>query len=131
MAVGYGKPIPKPEKHATSKGRAKRHEAAIIQQVRAQVAERDGRCRLYVCRMGLCQGESEWAHMAGFRRFETRGKEAEARHLSEGSLMLCAKHHGMYDRHELQITAIDSAKGADGVLRIVQGNVSVLSVPRT
>jgi hypothetical protein len=31
----------------------------------------------------------------------------------------------------LEIVPIDSALGADGVLRITQGPVSVLSVPRT
>jgi hypothetical protein len=36
----------------------------------------------------------------------------------------------MLDAHVLQIKPIDSALGADGVLRITQGPVSVLSAPK-
>jgi hypothetical protein len=133
MAIGYGEPVPKPEKRRTSKSRAKRHEAAIIQQVRAKCVVRDGDCRAMKAGRWLespCQGESEWAHMAGHRRFETRGQDAAVRHLTSGSLMLCTRHHNAYDLHVLDIEPIDSAKGANGVLRIKQGPVSVLSVPR-
>jgi hypothetical protein len=134
MAVGYGKPIPKPEKRATSKGRAKRHEAAIIQQVRAACVARDGDCRLgpiWDYFGSVCGGESEWAHMPTHRRSKTIGQPAEDRHCTEGSLMLCTRHHAMLDQHHFDIIPIDSALGANGVLRIVQGPVSVLSVPRT
>jgi hypothetical protein len=128
-------PCPKPEPKAKSKARAKRHEAAIIQQVRAQCVARDGDCRVWQKWTWLsdawsCSGESEWAHMAGHRRFETRGQEAEIRHLTSGTVMLCTRHHQLYDSRLLDIEPIDSAKGADGVLRIKQGPVSVLSVPR-
>jgi hypothetical protein len=125
-------PCPKPEPKAKSKARAKRHEAAIIQQVRAQCVERDGHCRIgsATTHLGACTVWSQWCHMEDKRRSKTLGQEPEVRHTTQGSFMGCAKHHGMYDSHELQITAIDSAKGADGVLRITRGDVSVLSVPR-
>jgi hypothetical protein len=127
-------PCPKPEARAKSKARARRHESAIIQQVRARCVARDGDCRLgHAGRwldIGLCGGESEWAHAAGFRRFETRGKDAAERHLTAGSLMLCSKHHQAFDSHVLDIEPLDTALGADGVLRIRQGNISVLSVPK-
>jgi hypothetical protein len=135
MSIGYGTAAPKPEKRSTSKSRAKRQEAAVVQQVRAQCVERDGDCRIGKAsrwlEIGPCSGEPEWAHAAGHRRFETRGQDASERHTTQGSLMLCTKHHQAFDSHVLDIIPIDSALGADGVLRIVQGPVSVLSVPRT
>jgi hypothetical protein len=126
-------PCPKPEPKAKSKARAKRHEAAIIQQVRAQCVERDGPCRVggTTTLFGPCRGDSEWCHLGDMKRFKTRGQEPWLRHTTAGSFMGCTLHHRYYDAYELTIEPIDSALGANGVLRIKQGSVSVLSVPRT
>jgi len=125
-------PKPRPRKRVQASNR--RMEAKIKRQVRAACVERDGRCRLNtesevsitalwaLVKTGGCERSlSEWAHMEGYRRFETRGKPPEDRHCTHGSLMLCRKHHDMYDNRypsgeRLAITAL-SERGADGPLR--------------
>jgi hypothetical protein len=130
-------PCPKPEPKAKSKARAKRHEAAIIQQVRARCVERDGDCRLanaaHWLELGPCQGESEWAHLGDKKRFKTMGQAPEDRHMTAMTMMACTRHHDQVDRRRkpwVEVEPIDDLLGANGVLRIRQGAVSVLSVPR-
>lgn len=111
-------------KPAGPTARARRAKAAkdkrVAAKVRAVVAERDGYCRLSErddC-FG-CDGVSEWAHMHEERRSKTRGLPPDQRHTTQGSLMLCKRHHDRYDgrsRPRLIITAL-SNNGADGLLR--------------
>ena len=111
--------LPKGKTRRQLKARKDREEAKVIKRVRAIVAARDGYCRLYVAvpeliPFGWCGGESEWAHLEGHRRFQTRGLPAEQRHSSTGSIMLCTNHHHAYDRHRFYIHG--SPKLADGPL---------------
>lgn len=92
--------------------RDKRYAAKI----RADVAERDGLCRLGEWENNpddwhsdavndVCDGGSQWAHFGEKKRFKTRGLPPEERHTMAGSLMLCEKHHDDYDEGRLVITA--------------------------
>jgi len=127
----------KPEPRKRAKARQSRAEASVIQRVRAACVERDGECRLAATLFGReCFGASEWAHMGEKRRYKTRGLPPEERHSTVWTCQLCSFHHTLYDDKghpfdTIEITALDSVKGADGILRISRGSVSVLSVPRT
>jgi hypothetical protein len=130
MAVGFGTAAPKPESRKRVKARATRAARAVVTRVRAACVARDGRCRLAGTLLGnSCYGRSEWAHLRGYRRSKTLGQPAEQRHCTEGSVMLCAFHHAVYDRHELTIEPLTEL-GANGTLRVQGGGVSVPSVPR-
>lgn len=110
--------LPKPEKRKTVKRRSKRVEDALAVLVRAACVDRDGCCRLSgedLHKVGYCDGPSEWAHMEGHRRFETRGLPPEKRHSTEWTLMLCRRHHGYYDAHAFTLECM-STKGANGAL---------------
>lgn len=110
----------------TLKGRKARHERAVKQNVRALCVRRDGVCRLGAAFWSddiareawppACAGPSEWAHLAGYRRSQTRGMAAESRHTTTYSLMLCKRHHGMEERGELKVIYL-SDRGCDGPLR--------------
>ncbi len=116
MVIGHPKPTPQRK----VKARRGRVESKVAQAVRAQVAARDGDCRLHGIGFGDCGGESEWAHLGKFRRFATRGMPPERRHVTTGSLMLCTAHHDRYDgrqRPRIYIEAL-SSRGADGRLFI-------------
>lgn len=100
----------------------------MARKVRALVADRDGHCRIGDWELnpgdthddamsaegpdghlGVCDGKSEWAHLGDKKRFKTRGLPPEERHTTAGSLMLCAKHHRMYDtEHTLHIVGDDA-----------------------
>lgn len=122
------KPVacPKPSvSRSQQKGRKARHEAKVKRSVRAACVERDGWCRVrvefyryntYVGSAIACAGPSEWAHLSGHRRSQTRGQAPEQRHTTKHSLMLCRKHHAMEERGELKITYL-SARGCDGPLK--------------
>lgn len=114
MAIGFGVACKKPEPRKRVQGRVKRHARTVVRDVRAAVVERDGMCRVPPGVFGACQGVLEWAHL--LRRFKTRGQPAETRHTTQGTLMLCKKHHLQFDAHELQITALSVEHGADGPL---------------
>lgn len=110
--------LPKPERRETRKRREERIEHALIAVVRAVCVERDGYCRLMgedLHRVGPCSGPSEWAHMEGHRRFETRGMAPERRHATAWTLMLCRRHHGYYDAGAFWLECM-SERGADGAL---------------
>lgn len=108
------------------KARKLRKASAVIRTIRAVCVERDGYCRLSrTSAFGECSGPSEWAHLAGSRRFETRGQAAEARHTAEGSLMLCKCHHVAYDAHGIELSAI-TERGARGLLRASSEGKTVL-----
>lgn len=116
-------PQPKPTPRAKLKARAQRAESRHAQQVRAQVGERDGDCRLGDPSLwlifGACEGESEWAHMPEKRRSKTRGLPATERHTTAGSVRLCSWHHAKVDRRgprpwiDMQPA---TSRGADGPL---------------
>jgi hypothetical protein len=121
---------PKPRPHKRVQASNRRTEAKIKRQVRAACVERDRACRLgsrlwhddFDAEMWVspCSMDSEWAHMAGHRRFETRGLPPEQRHGTAWTLQLCRAHHEAYDGRttgkRLAITAL-SERGADGPLR--------------
>lgn len=118
----------------SSKRTAKRRraEAKVIADVRPQVAERDGYCRLYVLdegwreqlwkMFGMCGGASEWAHLR--KRSLTRRMDPEARHSTATSVMFCGNHHQhgrcAHERGTLDVAPL-TEKGADGPLRFKAG----------
>ena len=113
----YGVSTPKPARRISAATK-KRRERKVIERIRAEVAERDGFCRIWKdtnYQFGPCEGVSEWAHFDELRRFKTRGKPADERHTTAGSFMGCTRHHGMYDQHRLDILPL-SDNGADGEL---------------
>ena len=121
---------PKPEPRKRAKARRKRAEGATATAVRAIVARRDGACRFLASPgsalhllLGPCEGPSQWAHLKGHQRWETRGMSPEDRHTSVGSIMACWRHHESkagYDRHAFDVVPL-TGRGADGPLRIVKG----------
>lgn len=73
-------------------------EATIIHHVRQACVFRDGYCRLAkFVGAGACRGPSEWAHFDKWKRWKTMGQDPEQRHCTQGSLMLCQRHHLFYD----------------------------------
>jgi hypothetical protein len=115
MPIDYSQcALPKGTPRKRVKGRKQRAERAVKQSVRAACVERDGRCRM----SGEdCDGPSEWAHLAGYRRSQTRGMGPEERHDTRTSLMLCRRHHAMEERGELRVTFF-TLDGCDGPLHI-------------
>jgi hypothetical protein len=95
------------------KGRKDRAEIAVKRAVRAECVERDGYC--FVGKLGIpgCKGPSEWAHLAGHRRSQTRGMAPERRHSSLWTAMLCKKHHMQEERgtHRIVYRTADYADG--------------------
>jgi hypothetical protein len=92
----------------------RRKEAAVIAKVRAACVERDGYCLLgHGAVWGRCEGPSTLAHVLGKRRSQTRGMAAEKRHDAAWCVMLCARHHGMEEAHQLGVMAEDD-RGANG-----------------
>jgi hypothetical protein len=106
-----------------STAKRQRAEAKVIRSVRAEVAARDGFCRLACQGLGPCQGVSEWCHFGASKRFRTRGMAADVRHSTSGSLMLCSRHHRMYDRHEFDLQALTD-RLCDGPLDVIRREAS-------
>lgn len=120
--------IPKGTPRRKVKGRRKRHERAVVQDVRPQVERRDGYCRLSEAArampddFGKCSGPSQWSHYnATHRRSKTRGKEPEERHTTAGSMMLCTRHSEDYDQNRTDIRVLDEKRGCDGPVRATRG----------
>lgn len=124
---------PKPEPRARTKGRKTRAESKAKRGVRAQCAVRDGYCRVWSLEAllrevllddqhamsledMLHQGVSEWAHLSGHRRSQTRGMAPETRHRTATSLMMCQRHHQLEERGILRVEPLTD-KGCDGPLR--------------
>lgn len=130
----------KPEPRKRTKARRKRDERAVVQDVRSQVASRDGYCRCYWfdretrhqvwALLGPCAGRSEWAHLR--KRWETRGMAPEDRHDRRTSIMLCNRHHqddaAGFDRHAFEIEPV-TERGADGPLRFIRLDGQVWDEP--
>jgi len=109
--------LPKGRTRRQLKSRRDRLEAKVQRAVRAACVERDGYCRMdRHDAAGHCDGITEWAHLGKWKRCFTRGLSPEHRHHTEGSLMLCQKHHRMYDRHRLTIEY--GQDGANGPLAV-------------
>lgn len=128
-------PVPKPEPRAKMKRRTwvskaskcrKGAEAVVIQRVRQQVERRDGACRAATWGLGPCRGPQQWAHVGPWKRYATRGRAAEERHCTRGSMMLCDCHHDAYDANEWAVEPMDGEQWADGRLRVVRADVFVL-----
>lgn len=105
------------------KAKRDRLESERIRLVRLACVGRDGFCRVQTERLKDydvyrlltdCMGVSEWAHFGAFKRSKTRGLPADVRHTTQGSLMLCTKHHQDYDANRLKIRA--GVRGCDGHL---------------
>jgi hypothetical protein len=104
-----------------AKAARQRAEAKVIKAVRAEVLERDGRCRLDWWDGNsnlICHGELEMAHIGEWRRSKTRGMKPEDRHHSRGCAILCTRHHRLYDAHEFDLEY--GPAGADGPLTVVR-----------
>jgi hypothetical protein len=117
MPVAYRRLAqPKPVKAKTLKRKRQHLERMLKTAIRAACVERDGYCR-YGTALNYrpCDGPSEWAHLGDKRRSRTRGQSPELRHTTTGSVMLCRRHHQMYDLHWLTIRATTEL-GADGSL---------------
>lgn len=102
----------------------------MVRTVRAQVASRDGYCRFLGKAMGPCKGPSQWCHLRGHTRAETRRQDPAVRHTTGGTVMGCELHHDHLDgrRHPpIGVTALSSA-GADGRLRFDCDNVTYVEV---
>lgn len=119
--------FPKPPSRAHEKRRRRVLERAVIALVRAACVARDGRCHVFRRTSVPCAGPSEWAHAHPARRSKTRGKPPEERHTPEQSLILCARHHDMYDnvdgRWRLFIDPVDCRLGMNGETRVVLARV--------
>ncbi len=137
----YTKPRPRQvrkPKGPTARARAKRRRAEkpVADDVRARCVLRDGYCRARATStkpygdvltvevfMHVCEGSSQWAHLRGSTRAETRGMKPEQRHTTRGTLMLCQWLHDRYDGRahpRLNIEALTD-RGADGPLRFTMG----------
>jgi hypothetical protein len=124
MPIDYNQlAIPKGRTRQQVKGRKQRAERAVKQSVRAACVERDGFCaagRLSRHVLGhgtcMCVGWSEWAHLKGHRRSQTRGQASDIRHTTKHSLMLCTRHHAMEEAGVLRVVYL-SARGCDGPIR--------------
>lgn len=115
-AVSTHRDTSKGTSRKTLKGRKDRREHLVEQQVRATVVVRDGDCRLFGRALGVCGGESEWAHLDPKRRFQTRGLPPEERHTTKASVMFCTTHHQAYDAHRFDVVYL-TPDGADGPLK--------------
>jgi hypothetical protein len=136
----FGKPKPRAKRkpkplrrcrvrRSKAKAKARRLEVEVIAEVRPLVVERDGHCRLLSLTspvyavdamlkraFGPCSGPSEWNHYGENRRSNTRGKSAEERHTTAGTMMNCERHHDDIDEHRIDVEDL-TERGADGRLR--------------
>ena len=131
-----GVACPKPEPRARVTRRRQRTAAKVVRSVREQCVDRDGYCRIWnaspTLQFGGCAGDSQWAHLGESKRFKTRGKPAEERHTTAGTLMLCQRHHDMYDGRLHPRIAIEpqTDRGADGPMTYTSGRTQVCEVER-
>ena len=123
--------FPKPERRKTTKARKDRHEAAVIAKVRADVAERDGRCRIgWPLRpedqtvamfdvMG-CDGPSQWCHLPPKTRAQTRNMPPEQRHSTAWTIQACQRHHDRIDGRQQPRIVVRclTPDGADGPIAV-------------
>lgn len=124
------KPLRRNRKPLRRMSAKRKREQPTIARVRAHCYARDGACRLdrgedFGDRFGFCLGVSEWAHFGEQKRFKTRGQKPHQRHTKEGSLMLCTRHHDMYDHgtgeNKIVLEAL-SAEGCEGGLVVRRGD---------
>lgn len=108
--------IPKPESRKKEKGRKDRDEASIKKAVRAACVRRDGYCLAKNNGALKCAGKSEWAHLSGHRRRQTRGLPVEIRHNTRWTCMLCVRHHNQEERGQFKVVYL-STEYADGPVK--------------
>jgi len=109
--------LPKGRTRKQAKATRDRMEAKVKAAVRAACVERDGYCRMdRHDAAGPCDGITEWAHLGEWKRAKTRGLPPEERHHTKGSVMLCRRHHRMYDSGEIVIEY--GPDGANGPLTL-------------
>jgi hypothetical protein len=97
------------------KGKASRSEAVVKREVRKACVERDGRCRVASLAADVCKGPSEWAHLAGHRRSQTRGLPVTIRHNTRWTMMLCNRHHKQEEDDKFHVI-YKTAQYADGAI---------------
>lgn len=128
-ALGPGS-LPKGPTRKTLKGRKTRAERVVKKSVRELCVERDGHCRvefgtlnddieqLYddLIAHACCDSPSEWAHLKGARRSQTRGQAPERRHTTATSLILCRRHHQLEEAGRLIVRPL-TADGCNGPVR--------------
>lgn len=78
------------------KARRRRAEDVVKRDVRAQLVERDGHCRLQRAGFGPCFGASEWHHVR--KRSATVNMSPEERHNRREGFMVCSQHHMLLER---------------------------------
>ncbi len=112
--------LPKGKTRKQEKAAVKRREVKILSAVRLSVFERDGGCRYP---HDPHDGPLELAHLEPWRRSRTVNRPPEQRHLPEGLIVLCRRHHGLYDGGlgTGKVFDIETGKlGANGVCRFVE-----------
>ncbi len=114
--------FPKGPTRKAIKAKKDRAEAKQIRRIRERCVERDGVCRCTAYQTDrkqgtwvICEGLSEWAHFGDRKRAQTRNMPPTYRHSTAASLMLCTRHHKLYDAGLLKIRAFTDA-GCDGPL---------------
>lgn len=98
------------------KGKASRSEAKVKKAVRAACVARDGYCLVRTRTKGCvvpCKGRSEWAHLAGHRRSQTRGLPPSIRHDTRWTAMLCKRHHTLEEDDQWRVV-YHTTQYADG-----------------
>jgi hypothetical protein len=128
-------PIPKPVKRLNARKRIKavspkrRAEQSVIAKVRAACVKRDGGCRIgqlmSATSLQPCDGDLAWCHMEGKRRHQTRKMAPADRHDTAWTLMLCAFHAELEERHSIR-TEYLTAKGANGPMQFTLKSGDVL-----
>jgi hypothetical protein len=129
-------PIPKPAKRATGKrmrvkpqSARQRADLAYAAKVRKVVAARDEVCRL-AGRLPPCSGALAWCHMEGHRRSQTRRMAPQDRHSTAWTVMLCARHAEMEERHQVTSEYL-TENGADGMMAwVLPGNRLCIELDR-
>ncbi len=99
---------------------AKRREAKILSVVRLSVFERDGGCRYP---NPPHDGPLELAHLEAWRRARTVNRPPEQRHARQGLIVLCRRHHSLYDGGLGTGKVFDietGGDGANGICRFVE-----------
>ena len=96
MSIDYSQSeLPKGKTRKQLKSKRDRLEAKVKRAVRAACVERDGYCLVERADdwVSQCKGRSEWAHLSGHRRSQTRGMPPTYRHNTAWTAMLCTRHH--------------------------------------
>ena len=133
VADPHARTAPPKPRRVTAQTRRRRkatRERPVRNTVREACVERDGHCAVWrwqadddfdVGDRGYivdfwCDGPSEWAHLRGHRRSQTRNMAPERRHTTTHSLMLCHTHHAMEEQGRLRVRYLTD-QGCDGPIQ--------------